>query len=159
MSKANSFEMVDCPVAELDGIVLDYAVAIVEGGHRLRADGFTWRVTINGLSRVLGQGRGTIGYQPGRDWQHGGPIIEQHEITIKHATPTMQESRWQAFPSMSAKGAGGKCGTGPTPLVAAMRCHVASKLGDSVEIPKDLIEWVTKRTQHPTKPYNGPTVG
>jgi hypothetical protein len=29
---------------------------------------------------------------------------------------------------------------GPTPLVAAMRCYVASKLGDTVEIPDDLVK-------------------
>lgn len=27
---------------------------------------------------------------------------------------------------------------GPTPLIAAMRCYVASKLGDNVEIPEKL---------------------
>lgn len=27
---------------------------------------------------------------------------------------------------------------GPTPLIAAMRCYVASKLGDEVEIPEEL---------------------
>lgn len=29
-------------------------------------------------------------------------------------------------------------GSGPTPLVAAMRCYVASKLGDEVELPEEL---------------------
>ena len=28
--------------------------------------------------------------------------------------------------------------TGPAPLVAAMRCYVANKLGDEVEIPEEL---------------------
>jgi hypothetical protein len=27
---------------------------------------------------------------------------------------------------------------GPTPLIAAMRCYVASKLGAEIEIPKEL---------------------
>ena len=27
---------------------------------------------------------------------------------------------------------------GPTPLIAAMRCYVASKLGDEVNIPEEL---------------------
>ncbi len=40
---------------------------------------------------------------------------------------------------MSAKGAGGKWGMGPTPLIAAMRCYVASKLGDEVDIPEELL--------------------
>ena len=29
-------------------------------------------------------------------------------------------------------------GRGPTPLIAAMRCYVASKLGDEVEVPDEL---------------------
>jgi hypothetical protein len=29
-------------------------------------------------------------------------------------------------------------GYGPTPLIAAMRCYVASKLGDEVELPEEL---------------------
>ena len=30
-------------------------------------------------------------------------------------------------------------GYGPTPLIAAMRCYVASKLGDEVEVPVELL--------------------
>lgn len=30
-------------------------------------------------------------------------------------------------------------GYGPTPLIAAMRCFVASKLGDEVEVPDELL--------------------
>jgi hypothetical protein len=30
-------------------------------------------------------------------------------------------------------------GYGHTPLIAAMRCYVASKLGDEVEIPQELL--------------------
>ncbi len=139
MSKANSFEMVDCPVAELDGIALDYAVALVEGGHSLSVDGFTWWFTLEGLSRVLGQGWGSIGYQPSREWQHGGPIIEREGITLR--VNANVSGHWVAF--IDFGGSNRKIEarhTGPTPLVAAMRCHVASKLGDSVKIPKGLIE-------------------
>jgi hypothetical protein len=31
-------------------------------------------------------------------------------------------------------------GSGPTPLIAAMRCYVASKLGDQIDIPTELME-------------------
>ena len=37
-----------------------------------------------------------------------------------------------------AKGAGYRWAKGPTPLVAAMRCYVASRLGDEVEISEEL---------------------
>lgn len=73
------------------------------------------------------------------NWAQGGPIIEREGISIKENLPSMPDNRWNAFPSRSAKGAGGKWGAGPTPLIAAMRCYVASKLGDEVEIPEELL--------------------
>ena len=139
MSEANSLEMVDCPVAELDGIALDYTVAIVEGGHSLEFDGITWAFTLDGKTRVLSQGWGNMAYQPSREWQHGGPIIEREGITLR--VNANVSGHWVAF--IDFGGSNRKIEarqTGPTPLVAAMRCFVASKLGDSVKIPKGLIE-------------------
>lgn len=83
MNKANSFEMVDCPVADMQGMALDYAVAMAEGGHSLQTDGITWVVTIDGKTRVLSQGWGGMAYQPSREWQHGGPIIEREQIGLR----------------------------------------------------------------------------
>ena len=134
MSKANSFEMVDCPVAELDGIALDYAVALVEGGHSLKNDGITWWVTMEGLSRVLSQGWGSIGYQPSKEWAQGGPIIEREGINVYQ----MQDGTWQA--NLDYGVTDEAICHGPTPLVAAVRCYVASKLGNSIKVPKGLIE-------------------
>ena len=73
------------------------------------------------------------------DWAQGGPIIEREEIGIKRNSPCSDGRQWEASPSITAKGAGGKWGYGPTPLVAAMRCYVASKLGDDIDIPEELI--------------------
>jgi hypothetical protein len=63
------------------------------------------------------------------DWSRGGPIIERERIRLDprglwcaaHDTHEWTES------------------TGPTPLIAAMRCYVASKLGDEVEVPEELM--------------------
>jgi hypothetical protein len=60
------------------------------------------------------------------DWSDGGPIIERECIELTLNTDTTG-GKWKA----------GDC-TGPTPLVAAMRCYVASKLGDEVEVPEEL---------------------
>lgn len=66
------------------------------------------------------------------DWNQGGPIIEQERISTK---PYTLGTDWFAtVPSNT----GGHLQNGPTPLIAAMRCFVASKLGDEVEIPKEL---------------------
>ena len=131
MNEANSFEVVDCPVAELSGTALDYAVAIADGGHSLQTDGITWAVTIDGKTRVLSQGWGNMAYQPSKEWQHGGPIIEREQITL---TVNKVNGEWVST------GACGRTVTGQTPLIAAMRYYVASKLGNSIKVPKGLIE-------------------
>lgn len=60
------------------------------------------------------------------DWAVAGPIIEREEIAL---TPC--NGAWEATYR-------GYLGYGSTPLIAAMRCYVASKLGDEVEIPEEL---------------------
>ena len=70
------------------------------------------------------------------DWAFGGPIIEKEEVEV---------SRYWNKERGDARAWKAQCGPqvthcyGPTPLIAAMRCFVASKLGDEVEIPEDLM--------------------
>jgi hypothetical protein len=71
------------------------------------------------------------------DWSQGGPIIEREEISITNGA----EGRW--IGAIDNPEAGGEWDwrwnrVGPTPLIAAMRCFVTSKLGDTVEIPEEL---------------------
>jgi hypothetical protein len=59
-------------------------------------------------------------------WEQGGPIIEREKIaTAWHIT------RWVAWRGVVEH-------PGPTPLIAAMRCYVASRLGNDIEIPEEL---------------------
>ena len=63
------------------------------------------------------------------DWSQGGPIIEREGISVER-----WGSEW-----MAAMGELPDDGVpSPTPLIAAMRCYVASKLGNTVEIPEEL---------------------
>ena len=87
-------------------------------------------------------GRNPIDYVEARDnfstsWNKGGPIIEQALIEI---TPDLSDGIviWHSerWPDYSKPCSG--VGTGPTPLIAAMRCYVASQLGDEVEVPDEL---------------------
>ena len=71
-------------------------------------------------------------YAYSTDWAWGGPIIEKYEIDLK----LVAEGEWQAsnvFDDMAFHRY-----FGPTPLIAAMRCYVASRLGDEVEVPKEV---------------------
>ena len=63
------------------------------------------------------------------DWAHGGPIIERGRIELEH-DGFQWWARIRADEDFS----------GPTPLIAAMRCYVASKLGNEVDVPDELIE-------------------
>lgn len=73
------------------------------------------------------------------DWAQGGPIIEREEIGTKRRMPCMRGEEWEASGSVGAKGAGYSHAFGPTPLIAAMRCYVASRLGEEVDMPDELI--------------------
>jgi hypothetical protein len=70
------------------------------------------------------------------DWAQGGPIIECEGIGIDQYA---DYPRWQAFTPAPEQPSGQAVCNGSTPLIAAMRCYVASKLGDEVEIPEGVI--------------------
>jgi len=63
------------------------------------------------------------------DWAQGGPIIEREKLSVV----IQRADAWHASCPRYVNH-----GYGPTPLVAAMRCFVASKLGDEVEVPDTL---------------------
>ena len=109
---------------ELTGAALDWAVAKCEGASADILESY-----IDGMREANDGNYST-------DWSQGGPIIEQERIFMQpiYGGP---EKTWfctsrprfgMNFPDM----------TGPTPLIAAMRCYVASKLGEEVEIPEEL---------------------
>jgi hypothetical protein len=104
---------------ELEGAALDWAVQQCEG-TRKDID-FAWW---------------TEDYTPSTNWAQGGPIIEREKITLDydHEGPTlMWEANHFAFDGTMLQRE-----YGPTPLIAAMRCYVASKLGYTVDVPKEI---------------------
>lgn len=68
-------------------------------------------------------------------WEHGGPIIERERI---HIRPNQSDGNFKAFVIIRPTGLAHRH-DGTTPLIAAMRCYVASKLGDTVDIPEELV--------------------
>jgi hypothetical protein len=109
--------------SELTGAALDWAVAKCEG---MLAEPWLWGDEQEVLMR----------YKFSTDWSQGGPIIERERIATTPMTPTVGEDR---TPYWFANYDGQiTYRDGPTPMIAAMRCYVASKLGDEVEIPKEL---------------------
>ena len=72
------------------------------------------------------------------DWSQGGPIIEREGIAIMHIADRQPSQKWEAGEEGETAQEFWGLVCGPTPLIAAMRCYVASKLGDDVEIPEAL---------------------
>ena len=81
-------------------------------------------------------------------WYQGGPIIEREGINLSvdyqddWLTTDMVQIGWKAnLWNNSVPGTAGflQWAYGPTPLVAAMRCFVASRFGDEVDIPEELL--------------------
>ena len=77
-------------------------------------------------------------FRPSTNWAQGGSIIEREKIDCI-ADPNGKDV-WMGQ-LYAARLAGNKVvrAYGPTPLIAAMRCYVASKLGDEVDVPEELI--------------------
>ena len=113
--------------SELTGAALDWAVAKCEGwdSYDIHSNGaFELERTSTGECLWLRC------FQPSTDWAQGGPIIERERLEIHNATDGSKD--WVAHAEFQVYA------FGPTPLIAAMRCCVASKLGGNIEIPEGL---------------------
>ncbi len=101
-------------VNELSGAALDWAVAKCVGlSHRLHG-----RVPFS------------------TDWAQGGPLIEREWIELTLNTDP-GGGEWVAQIADDVPD-GYHSASGPTPLIAAMRCYVTFKLGDEIEVPKEI---------------------
>lgn len=103
--------------SELIGPALDWAVVKASGQNAEY-----W------LEKYASEDRRCMCESPSTDWSQGGTIIERERIELKDDGGT----DWLASHNNES------VEFGPTPLIAAMRCLVASKLGDEVEIPEEL---------------------
>ena len=128
--------------SELIDQTLDWAVAKANGRC-------TDIEECDGVSSWVSEGNSD--YEYSTRWSAGGPIIEREGILLR---PVRKDGhplngQWLAMYDRGNTGSMVQWSDkfwfprhylkGPTPLVAAMRCYVASKLGDEVEIPNELI--------------------
>jgi hypothetical protein len=97
--------------SELTGAALDWAVAEAEGLMPSK----NW----TGMY-----------YRPSTDWSVGGPLIERYEITVDPS----RSGHW------AAANESGNWVESNSPLISTCRAIVASKLGDTVEVPEQLVE-------------------
>lgn len=126
--------------SELTGAALDWAVATCEYDE-LAAKNIQYPQYAKHYPKI----------SPSTDWSQGGPILGREGIEVRKGNPLYfpkgnekgdyYEDLWIARKTQEhlppgMRGVYEKWGT--TPLIAAMRCYVASKLGDEVELPEGL---------------------
>ena len=110
-------------VSELQGAALDWAVAKCEGMDKYFDPEDGCAFDDEGCA-----------YEPSCNWAQGGPIIEREAINLRALGSALWEAEtWDCHGKQDFS-------NGTTPLVAAMRCYVASKLGDEVDIPDELLQ-------------------
>lgn len=75
-----------------------------------------------------------VNFAPTADWSQGGPIIENAVVSLG-----VEDGGWRAL-CWGTDGPNRELYSmrGTTPLIAAMRCYVVSRLGEEVEIPEEL---------------------
>ena len=121
--------------SELTGAALDWAVAKCEGMHVMMSRGGWFVFDSDAYSEFRNDYNDSKlqMFRPSTNWAQGGPIIERERITLDGTAILNQwmavfyvpdEEPWEM--------------RGLTPLIAAMRCYVASRLGDEVEVPEEL---------------------
>ena len=111
--------------SELTGAALDWAVAQCEGFKRDYWDD----------DRLCFTDDWGADFEPSCDWLQGGKIIERELIdilTVGCGTDGWQANKYLPDEMVTAYG--------ETPLIAAMRCYVAMKLGDEVRTPEELLD-------------------
>ena len=119
---------------DLTGPALDWAVAKCEGYTNLR---FHQEPPLAG-AWIMDPPRKAYGpvllsdCAFSTDWSQGGPIIEREKSSGYWNKPRQQ---WIAMHGGYLRFYRGHT----TPLIAAMRCYVASKLGDTIDIPEELV--------------------
>ena len=126
--------------AELTGAALDWAVAKCKGITIIDKRGGVW-------VPMPKEPHFNEEYSPSTNWSQGGPIIEREiskvfrnvggtwSAMILKDVPLTPDERGTSL-ALSRRGQWN--GAGSAPLIAAMRCYVASKLGDEVEVPDKL---------------------
>jgi len=106
-------------VSEATNLQLDWAVAKCEG----------WVDKLGSVEVQVMMACDDFNYST--NWSQGGPIIEREGIEISYD----EDGGWGAFIERTNKD---YLYHGPTPLIAAMRCYVASRLGEEVDVPEEL---------------------
>ena len=126
--------LIEAKTADLVGEQLGWAVGKAEGLDVLLAPpiyGNPWRVFVRHTGEVTIR---EVRYNPWDDWALGGPLIEKHMVSLH--CPQSTDDVWAGW-VITDKGE--FCQAGDSALIASCRAIVAARLGDTAQVPKELM--------------------
>jgi hypothetical protein len=121
--------MIEVKTSDLAGPALDWAIAQIEGVEVAIAApqyGTGWRVYKPNFGGK---------YSPSTDWAVGGPLIDKYKLDLGAPMEADRFTTWSANTEWGHPH-GHK---GETALIAACRAIVAAKLGNTVQVPAELL--------------------
>jgi len=126
--------------SELKDQALDWAVAKCDEYKQIHIS-VAWKnkhgAWGNAQVMVTNEKNASYTFSPSTYWSQGGPIIEREKIETQYWPAT---ERWSArVYDLDSGERTIDMMYGSTPLIAAMRCFVASKLGNEIDIPEELL--------------------
>ncbi|MCV9917755.1 DUF2591 domain-containing protein [Pseudomonas sp. BT-42-2] len=127
-------DLIEVKTADLVGEQLGWAVGKAEGLDVLLAPpiyGNPWRVFVRYTGEVTIR---EVRYNPWDDWALGGPLIEKHMVSLH--CPQSTDDVWAGW-VITDKGE--FCQAGDSALIASCRAIVAARLGDTAQVPKELM--------------------
>lgn len=129
-------DLIEVKTARLVGEQLAWAVGKAEGlDVRLASPGYNgvpWRVFVRYTGEVTVH---DARFDPYENWAVGGPLIDKHHGSTQHFHGLAEDACYSGGP------AGAEAWSyGPTALVAFCRGLVHYKLGDTVQVPKELLQ-------------------
>ncbi|HGT2710345.1 TPA: phage protein NinX family protein [Pseudomonas aeruginosa] len=138
-------ETAEMKTCELEGAALDWAVAMAEGEEVIVHGIGQYRYDVRGGIHCCKYGC-TFGprsmtkeverYEPSDSWAQGGPLITKYliEFAVEHARTICACLCDENGMYISG------CSYGDTYLIAACRAIVTAKLGETVNVPAELIK-------------------
>lgn len=133
--------MVKIKTSDLKGATLDWAVAKAVNQVVKINNAISYMGTVPDGPAFIeryqeepwpGADDGYMKYSPSCKWSQGGLLIEKYSVAILKQKSYFSALAWRKD---------GKSGDGDaeTHLIAAMRAIVAAELGDTVDVPKELL--------------------
>lgn len=122
--------LIEVKTADLTGEALGWAVGKAEGlDVYLEPPGYNgvpWRVFARYQGEAIVHPKR---YNPWEDWALAGLLLDKHRISLIYAF-----EEYEALIGMTGSG------YHPSSTIAVCRAIVAAKLGDTVQVPKELVQ-------------------